>query len=284
MRCIRLPPGVGREAGESPPVVFEGDAIVSSIFGNTKTGNPAFRAASGTIFDDWAHADRRVSTMTVAGTAYKALALLVVLTICAAISWSQVENGTISRGLLVGSMIVGMVVALATIFRPTWAPYTSPLYAAAEGFFLGAISNIFEKMYGQGIAFQAVGLTFATLFVMLVLYSTRTIRVTDQLTRIIVGATGAVALVYIVSMLLNMFGMHVPYIHSSGPIGIGFSVFVVGLAAFNLLLDFDFIETQSRRGAPKSMEWYGAFGLMVTLIWLYLEILRLLAKLQSNRD
>lgn len=261
----------------------EGEISVSSLFGKMETGNPAFQAVSGTIFDDWARTDRRVATMTVTGTAYKALALLAVLTVCAAVSWTQMENGAISGGLLIGSALVGFVIALLTCFNPTWAPYTSPVYAACQGFFLGAISNVYEQNYGNGIAFQAVGLTFATMFVMLFLYASRIVRVTDGLARAIIAATGAVALVYLVSIVLRLFGVAVPFIHGAGPIGIAFSVFVVGLAAFNLLLDFDFIERQSARGAPKTMEWYGAFGLMVTLIWLYLEILRLLAKLQSDR-
>ncbi|MEO6810935.1 MAG: Bax inhibitor-1/YccA family protein, partial [Isosphaeraceae bacterium] len=143
------------------------------------------------------------------------------------------------------------------------------------------ISNLFNQRY-PGIATQAVGLTFGVLFVMLFLYGSRIIKVTQKLVVGIVAATGAVALLYIVTMVLSLFHIQVPFIFGAGPIGIGFSLFVVGLAAFNLLLDFDVIERGAATGAPKYMEWYGAFGLMVTLIWLYLEILRLLAKLQSR--
>lgn len=258
---------------------------MSSLTGNMQTGNPVFHMAmdQGTIYQDWAQSERRSTTMTVEGTALKALGLLVVLTICAAVSWTQVQNQTLSGGLLIGSAIGGLIVGLVTSFKPTLAPFTAPLYAALEGFFLGAVSNLFEQRY-PGIATQAVGLTFAVMFIMLGLYSFRVIRVTDQLARAIVAATGALALVYLVTFVLGLFGVMVPSIFAYGPIGIAMSVFVVGLAAFNLLLDFDFIERSASQGAPKSMEWFGAFGLMVTLVWLYLEILRLLAKLQSNRD
>ncbi len=253
-----------------------------SILGNMKTGNPAFTAVPGTVFQDWAAVDRRSTTMTVTGTATKALALLAVLAACAAVAWTQADKAMISRGMVGGAVIGGLVFAFATIFKPTWAPYTAPLYAACQGFFLGAVSNIINQQF-PGIAIQAVGLTFGVMFLMLTIYATRIIRVTDQLTRAIVAATGAIALLYLVTMALGFFGIRVPFIFGAGPIGIAFSLFVVGLAAFNLLLDFDFIERQAAYGAPKRMEWYGAFGLMVTLIWLYLEILRLLMKLQSDR-
>jgi uncharacterized YccA/Bax inhibitor family protein len=245
-----------------------------------RTSNPAF--ASETIYADWAAADRRGAVMTVQGTALKTLLLLLILTATAGWSWSQASLGAINGPLVLGSAVVGFVVALLTIFRPTLAPYTSPLYAAAEGVFLGAFSNLINQRY-PGIAVQAVGLTLATLFCMLVVYGTGLVRVTDRLRTGIIAATGAVALVYLVTLVLGLFGARVPYIHDAGPIGIAFSLFVVGLAAFNLLLDFDFIERGARGEAPKYLEWYGAFGLMVTLIWLYLEILRLLRKIQDRR-
>lgn len=246
----------------------------------SKTGNPAF---AGTIFDDWALADRRGQTMTIQGTSLKGLVLLAILTATASVSWSQAGRGDLNMMLVFGSGIVGFVLALATIMRKTWAPVTAPLYAACQGLLLGAISNLFNQRF-PGIATQAVGLTFGVLFIMLFLYGSRIIKVTDKLVMGIVAATGAVALLYIVTMVLSFFQIQVPFIFGAGPIGIGFSLFVVGLAAFNLLLDFDVIERGAATGAPKYMEWYGAFGLMVTLIWLYLEILRLLAKLQSRED
>jgi uncharacterized YccA/Bax inhibitor family protein len=245
-----------------------------------RTGNPAF-TMGGNIFQDWAAADARRTSMTVSGTATKAVGMLVLLTISAGIAWTQMNEQTISGGMLIGSVIGGLVFAMATCFKPNWAPVTAPLYAIAEGFFLGAISNLFNQRY-PGIAVQAVSLTFSTMFVMLFMYSTRIIRVTDQLRSMVVAATGGVLLVYVVSWILGFFGVQVPFLHGNGLVSIGVSVVIVGIAAFNLLLDFDFIETQSAHGAPKSMEWYGAFGLMVTLVWMYLEILRLLAKLQSR--
>ena len=169
---------------------------------------------------------------------------------------------------------------MITMFKPTVAPWTAPLYAALEGVLLGAISQVVEQRgTGDGIAVQAVTLTCGVLFIMLFLYATRIIRVTDKLRMGIVVATSALCLFYLVAMVLSFFHVGVPLLFSATSYGIGFSLFVVGLAAFNLLLDFDFIEKASATSAPKYMEWYGAFGLMVTLIWLYLEILRLLMKL-----
>jgi uncharacterized YccA/Bax inhibitor family protein len=228
--------------------------------------------------------------MTVQGTVGKTSLLLAILTATAIWSWNySVEHG-FSRGILIGSAIGAFIVALITIARPHVAPYSAPLYAGIQGVLLGVISRAAEMVHYKGVEFQngivmqAASLTFATLLLMLVLYGTRIIRVTQKLAAGIVMATGAVALVYLISLVVNLFGGEFPYIWSSGPIGIGFSLFVVGLASFNLLLDFDFIERGARTEAPKYMEWYGAFGLMVTLIWLYLEILRLLSKLANRRD
>ncbi|HEX9723391.1 MAG TPA: Bax inhibitor-1/YccA family protein, partial [Vicinamibacteria bacterium] len=164
----------------------------------------------------------------------------------------------------------------------TWSPVTVPIYALLEGLFLGAISSMFEQMY-PGIVIQAVGLTFGTLFALLFAYKSGLIKATENFKLGVVAATGAVALIYMASIVLSFFGTSIPYIHESGTIGILFSLAVVVIAALNLVLDFDFIETGAERGAPKYMEWYGAFGLLVTLIWLYLEMLRLLSKLNSRR-
>jgi uncharacterized YccA/Bax inhibitor family protein len=158
---------------------------------------------------------------------------------------------------------------------------TGPIYALLEGLFLGGISAIFEARY-PGIVIQAVSLTFGTLLVLLVAYTSRVIRPSENFKLGIVAATGGIALIYMASFVLGLFGVSMPYIHDNGLIGIGFSLFVVVIAALNLVLDFDFIENGASQGAPKYMEWYGAFGLMVTLIWLYIEILRLLAKLRSR--
>ena len=177
----------------------------------------------------------------------------------------------------------GMIFALITIFKKNWAMYTAPIYAILEGFFLGGISAIFESQY-PGIVIQATGLTFGTLASLLVLYKTGVIKPTENFRLMIVSATAGIALLYLVNILMTAFGggSGIGFIHSNGLMGIGFSLFVVGIAALNLVLDFDFIEQGSENGLPKYMEWFGAFSLMVTLVWLYLEILRLLAKIRSN--
>jgi uncharacterized YccA/Bax inhibitor family protein len=158
---------------------------------------------------------------------------------------------------------------------------TAPLYAVLEGLFLGGISALYELKF-QGIVIQAVALTFGTLAALLLAYKSRLIKVTENFKLGVVAATGGIALVYLISIGLGFFGIRMPYLHDSGPIGIGISVFIVIVAALNLVLDFDFIEQGAAQGAPKYMEWYAAFGLLVTLIWLYLEILRLLAKVRRR--
>jgi uncharacterized YccA/Bax inhibitor family protein len=183
--------------------------------------------------------------------------------------------------LLALGAIGGFITAMVTIFKKTWSPVTAPLYALLEGLVLGAISALLEKVY-PGIAIQAVGLTFGVLFCLLFAYSSRMIRVTAKFRLGVVAATGAIAVTYLVDMVLHFFGIQIPFIHQSGFWGIAFSVVVVIIASLNLVLDFDFIESGTQSGAPKYMEWYGAFGLMVTLIWLYLEILRLLSKLRDR--
>jgi uncharacterized YccA/Bax inhibitor family protein len=182
---------------------------------------------------------------------------------------------------MIGGLIGGFVVALVTIFKKTWSPFTAPLYALLEGFVLGGISAVFEKTY-HGIALQAVGLTLGVLFVMLLAYKTGLIRATQGFKIGVIAATGGIAVFYLVEMVLIFF-FHFQFsaINGGGFWGIAFSLFVVVIAALNLVLDFDMIETGVNGGAPKYMEWYGAFGLMVTLIWLYHEMLRLLAK--ANR-
>jgi uncharacterized YccA/Bax inhibitor family protein len=177
--------------------------------------------------------------------------------------------------------IMGFVIAIITIFKKEWSGITVPIYSIFQGIFLGLISGFFELSY-PGIVFQAVLATFGVLFSLLFAYKLRIVRATENFKLGIVAATGGIALTYIISMILGFFGISIPLIFGSGPVGILFSLFVVIIAALNLVLDFDFIERGERYGAPKYMEWYGAFGLMVTLIWLYLEILRLLSKLRSR--
>jgi len=178
--------------------------------------------------------------------------------------------------------IGGFVLALVTIFKKQWAPITAPLYALAQGALLGGISAMFEMRY-KGIAIQAVMLTFGTLVAMLLAYRTGLIRVNDKFRLGVVAATGGIALFYLVQLVLGFFGITFHTINSGSPIGIGFSLLVVGIAALNLVLDFDLIEQGARYNAPKYMEWYSAFALMITLVWLYLEILRLLSKMRSRQ-
>ena len=217
--------------------------------------------------------------MTVQGTVNKTGVLLLCVVVTSAWTWGLAHSETPDAVLpwMLGGLIGGLIVAMVTIFKKEWSALTAPLYALLEGLVLGGISALFERSY-PGIAVQAVGLTFGVLFVMLVAYKTGVIQATEKFKIGVIAATGGIALLYRVEMVLGFFHVQVPLINQSGPIGIAFSVFVVIIAALNLVLDFDMIETGARIGAAKYMEWYGAFGLMVTLIWLYLEILRLLAK------
>jgi uncharacterized YccA/Bax inhibitor family protein len=250
------------------------------------TSNPAFSQDMFAGFHQVYGAPRSL-VATVQGTMSKTFLLLAILSATALWSWYAMAAGQLQIAVLPAAGIAGFVLAMVTIFKPTLAPWTAPIYAAMEGVFLGALSQMIELRFGKaypGIALQAVMLTVGTLMVMLFVYGSGIIRVTERLKAGIVMATGAVCLFYFASMILRMFGVAIPFVFSAHPIGIAFSLFVVGLAAFNLLLDFDFIEEAARREAPKYMEWYGAFGLILTLVWLYLEMLRLLQKIAANRD
>jgi len=241
-----------------------------------RTANPALNANVFTVGGSYG------DVMTLQGTVTKTGILLALVLAGAAFAWSQVAgNLQAAPTFMIAGGLIGFILALVTIFKKTAAPYTSPVYALAEGVFLGALSLVFERFY-PGIVPQAVGITFGTLLALLAAYSSGLIRATENFKLGVASATGAIFLVYLVSFILNLFGSGVPYIHGSGWIGIGFSLFVVVIAALNLVLDFDFIENGVERGAPKYMEWYAAFGLLVTLVWLYIEILRLLAKLRGR--
>lgn len=222
--------------------------------------------------------------MTLQGTVNKTGVLLLCAIGTAVWTWNlflhSQSQQTVMPLILVGG-IGGFIFALITIFKKTWAGVTAPVYALLEGLVLGSVSAMLEIRY-PGIAIQAVSLTFGTLVVLLLAYSSGLIPVTEKFRLGIVAATGGIALFYVIQLVLGFFGVHFTAVNGSGAIGIGFSVFVVIIAALNLVLDFDFIETGVRMGAPKYMEWYSAFGLMVTLIWLYFEILRLLSKLRSR--
>jgi len=187
------------------------------------------------------------------------------------------------NGLMMLGVFGGLGVAILTVFKHHLAKYTVPAYALLQGLALGGISKFFESMY-PGIVNQAVMLTFGTLGALLLAYSSGLIKATENFKLGVVAATGGIAFVYLISWVLGMFGVGVPIIHGNSNMSILFSIGVVIIAALNLVLDFDFIEEGAEKGAPKYMEWYGAFGLLVTLIWLYLEILRLLAKLSSRRN
>lgn len=220
--------------------------------------------------------------MTVGGTVNKTAISLVILLAAATFTWNLGPADPRVVGLLLLGAIGGLVTAMVTIFKQTWAPYTTPAYAALEGLALGGISAAFERRY-PGIASQAVFLTFGTLGSLLFAYSSGWIRATENFKLGVFAATGGIFLVYMVGFVLSFFGIAIPMIHGSGMVGILFSLFVTAVAALNLVLDFDFIEQGAARGAPQYMEWYGAFALLVTLVWLYLEMLRLLSKLQDRR-
>jgi uncharacterized YccA/Bax inhibitor family protein len=250
-----------------------------------RSGNPALKEST---FLDLASGEMirgDSSTMTLNGTVNKTGLLLLLSVITAAYAWSQIEftpAGPVgAMPYLLGGAIGGLVLALITTFKKEWAPVTAPLYAIVEGLFLGAISALYNARF-EGIVLQAVLLTFGTLFALLFAYRSGLIRATENFKLGVVAATGGIALVYLASIVLGFFDIRIPMIHESGIVGIGFSLFVVVIAALNLVLDFDFIETGVEQRAPKYMEWYGAFGLMVTLVWLYVEFLRLLSKLQSR--
>lgn len=252
-----------------------------------KTSNPvlsnkSFENLPGSLYGGAIDATQR---MTLSGTVNKTGVLLLCVAVTAYWTWSRFlvarDMADVAPYLLLG-LVGGFIMAMVTTFKREWAPVTAPAYALLEGLALGGISAVFDVRY-PGIAIQAVGLTFGTLLALLLVYSTGIIRVTDKFRIGVIAATGGIALFYLAQMLLGFFGVHfLSSVHGSGTVGIVFSLFVVGIAALNLILDFDFVERGANQGAPKYMEWYGAFGIMVTLVWLYLEILRLLAKTRSR--
>ncbi|QOY62173.1 Bax inhibitor-1/YccA family protein [Lysobacter sp. H21R4] len=249
-----------------------------------RSSNPALKESSFLDINSGTVVRGGNDVMTLNGTVNKTGMLLLLCVLTASFAWSQVSTpaGIVGAApYMWGGLIGGLVLAFATIFKKEWAPITAPLYALVEGFFLGAISAMFNHLY-DGIVMQAVLLTFATLFAMLFAYRSGMIKVTEKFKLGVVAATGGIFLVYLASIVMGFFGVNIPMIHESGMVGIGFSLVVVVVASLNLVLDFDFIENAVAKGAPKHMEWYGAFGLMVTLVWLYIEFLRLLSKLQSR--
>ena len=240
-----------------------------------RSGNPTL---SGNAFSRAAATSTSGGVMTVQGTINKTLILLGISIFVASLVFANPAQWV---PFVLPAAIIGFIVALVTCFKLDWAPVTAPVYAGFEGIVLGGVSMMFEQAY-PGIVFQAVTLTFGTMFAMLLSYKAGWVKVTDQFRSMLFAATGGIMLVYVIGWLISLFGGSMPFIHSSGPFGILFSLIVVGVAALNLVLDFDFIERGAQSGAPKNAEWYGAFALMVTLIWLYMEILRLLSKLRSR--
>lgn len=247
-----------------------------------KSGNPAL---SEKVFD------RTISTphtdvMTVRGTLNKFGILFLLVMATAGLAWKMAYSGVNVVPYMWAAVIGALVLAFITIFKPQWGAYTAPVYAILEGFALGCISAYYNFAFAKiapNIITQAVGLTFGVVLAMYGLYRFRIIRATERFKSIVITATAGIAIFYLISMVLRLFGVNIPFIHEGSTIGIIFSLVVVGIAALNLILDFDMIEQGAQRQAPKYMEWYGAFGLLVTIVWLYLEILRLLAKLSDRR-
>jgi uncharacterized YccA/Bax inhibitor family protein len=265
-----------------------------------RTANPAFR--EGTFAPaNWPgvaaergpgaasmQAPAAAGTMTVQGTIIKTGVLLIMCAAAAMVTWNMMSGGGVAPiPVLLGGLLGGLVLGLIISFSPRSAPFLSVPYAVCEGIFLGALSLVVAKQMppavGNTVVFQAIFLTFGILAALLIAFSAGVIRLGSTATKIVVVATGGLAILYLVSFAMNMLGFgSIGFIHSSGAIGIGFSLFVIVLASLNLVLDFQFIEGGAASGAPKYMEWYGAFGLLVTLVWLYIEILRLLSKLNRR--
>ncbi|MDB9722607.1 MAG: Bax inhibitor-1/YccA family protein [Fidelibacterota bacterium] len=243
-----------------------------------RSGNPTLNAKTFSGFDL-----TTAGKMTITGTVNKTAFSLLLLMTTALFTWNLPVGDPRGNGLMIFGMIGGFILGLITVFKHQWAKFTVPTYALMQGLALGGISKYFESMY-PGIVNQAVMLTFGTLGALLLAYRSGLIKATENFKLGVLAATGGIAFVYMISWVLSLFSVSVPVIHSNSNMGILFSMGVVVIAALNLVLDFDFIEEGSEKGAPKYMEWYGAFGLLVTLIWLYLEILRLLAKLSSRRN
>ena len=247
-----------------------------------RTANPALKDGTFT----GARTAPGAPAMTLRGTATKSLVLLLLTAFAASFTWNAVASGNtgiVGPAALVGG-IGGFVVALVTVFKPRLAPYTAPLYAVLEGLLLGGVSALYDARFA-GLPLQAVTLTFGVFFALLIVYRTGLVRATENFRLGVFAATGGIMVMYLLSFVLRFFGVQMAFLHDSSPLSIGISLVVVVVAALNLVLDFDFIERGVEHGAPRYMEWYGAFGLLVTLVWLYLEMLRLLAKLQGrSRD
>lgn len=244
---------------------------------NPVMSEKAYRKASQEVLDaDLTQAGVQVDRMTVSGAVNKSLLLGALMIVTAVYAYT-----VMSPLLMWGGAIGGLIVVVIAAFKPKYSPILAPIYAALEGLFVGGISGMYASMF-NGIVFQAVTLTMAVFFLMLFFYKTGIIKVTAKLRSGIIMATGAVFVVYMLSFVLSFFGINLPYLHEGGAIGIGISLLIIGVAAMNLLLDFDNFEKGEQYGAPAYMEWFSAMGLIITLVWLYVEILRLVAIFSSN--
>lgn len=259
-----------------------------------RTANPALSEGVMSTLSQRARMGESTNTATIQGTVQKGILLIALVLLGAWWSWSQtmpaIESAAKGSGIagaipwfIWGGAIAGMILGLITHWKVNWSPFTAPLYAACEGIFLGAISAIFNHAY-PGIALQAISGTLGVFGVMLLLYQFRILRATPVFKKCVIAATAGIALLYVASWILGFFGIHMAFLHEGSTFGIIFSLVVIGIAAMNLVLDFDLVEQTAEKGAPKYFEWYGAFALLVTLVWLYIEILRLLAKMQQRRD
>lgn len=249
---------------------------------DTKSSNPTLPANT---FSSLRYTADRSEAMTVSGTVYKTLMLLMLVMLAAGWTWMKFYqsggNAAVVAPWIGVGAIGGFVMALVTTFKKNWAPISAPIYAVLQGLFIGGISAQLEMAY-HGLVIQAAGLTFGTLFAMLLVYQSGLIRATEKFKMGIFAATGGIAIVYLVSFALSFFGIQASFLNSSSSLSIGISLFVIVIAAMNFIIDFDFIEQGASQNVPKYMEWYGAFAMMVTLIWLYVEFLRLLSKLRNR--
>ena len=248
-----------------------------------RTANPALNSSTFDTFDGYA--GERSNVMTLNGTATKTGMLLILLAASAGYSWMELRSAGGFQEVMpkfLGGLAVSLIAGIALWFKRDWAPILAPVYAVAEGLVLGVISAAYDQKF-HGIVFQAICLTFGTLFSLLTAYRTGLIKPTENFKLGVFAATGAIAILYLVNMIMHMCGIGgVTFLHGSGPMAIGINAVIVIIAALNLVLDFDFIEQGVAHGAPKYMEWYAGYGLLVTLVWLYVEILRLLSKINSR--
>ena len=246
-----------------------------------KSGNPTLNEK--TFETSMVLSDSEV--MTERGTLNKFFLLCLLVIASASFTWSAASQGKdITSWIWIGAL-GGFAVAIVTTFKPVWASFLSPIYALLQGLFVGGISAFYNHAFDKiapGIIMQAVALTFGTVLAMFLLYRFKVIKATERFRSVLITATMGIAIFYLLALVLRMFNVNIGFIHEGSTLGIVFSLVVVGVAALNLILDFDNIERGVTMGAPKYMEWYGAFGLIVTIVWLYLEILRLLGKINSR--